>query len=159
MHHLHVEVVRYPCEVADVISCVRTWTVSWGEKFAALEQVDSEYEDLVPCQNLAHAISTAEPKRNQSLILDKPKDRTMKKDNLGVQLHLPSCDRNLVGSKISGSLMCSGSFMMKERFDTKVEFAGKEYWPTVVGTVVEWKTETGATHEILCTSAMVAWVF
>ena len=55
--------------------------------------------------------------------------------------------------------MCFGSFMMKERFDTKVDFAGKEYWPTVVGTVVEWKTETGATHEILCTSAMVAWVF
>ena len=49
--------------------------------------------------------------------------------------------------------------MMKERFDTKVDLAGKEYWPTVVGTVVEWKTETGATHEILCTSAMVAWLF
>ena len=49
--------------------------------------------------------------------------------------------------------------MMKERFDTKADFAGKEYWPTMVGTVVEWKTETGATHEILCTSAMVAWVF
>ena len=59
MHHLHVEVVRYPCEVADEISYVRTWTVSWREKFAALEQVDSEYEHLVPCQNLAHAISTA----------------------------------------------------------------------------------------------------
>ena len=84
LHHLHVEVVRYPCCVASVISCVRTWTVPWGQKFAALEQVDSEYEDLVPCQNLAHAISTSEPKRNQSLILDKPKDRTMKKDNLGV---------------------------------------------------------------------------
>ena len=52
--------------------------------------------------------------------------------------------------------MCSGSFIMKERLETKVDFAGKEYWPTVVGTVVEWNTETGATHEILCTSAMVA---
>ena len=52
--------------------------------------------------------------------------------------------------------MFSGSFMMKERFETKVDFAGKEYWPTMVGTVVEWNTETGATHEILCTSAMVA---
>ena len=49
--------------------------------------------------------------------------------------------------------------MMKERFDMKVDLAGKEYWPMLVGTVVEWKTETGATQEILCTSAMVAWVF
>ena len=49
--------------------------------------------------------------------------------------------------------------MMKERFDTKVDLAGKEYCPIVVGTVVEWKTETGATHGILCTSAMVAWIF
>ena len=55
--------------------------------------------------------------------------------------------------------MCSGSFMMKERFDTKVDLAGKENCPIVVGTVVEWKTETGATHEILCTSAIVAWIF
>ena len=55
--------------------------------------------------------------------------------------------------------MCSGSFMMKERFDTKVDLAGKEYCPIVVGTVVEWKTERGATHEILCTSAMVACSF
>ena len=23
----------------------------WGQKFAALEQVDSEYEHLVPCEN------------------------------------------------------------------------------------------------------------
>ena len=49
--------------------------------------------------------------------------------------------------------------MMKERFDTKVDLAGKENWPTVVGTVVEWRTERGATHEILCTSAMVACIF
>ena len=55
--------------------------------------------------------------------------------------------------------MCSGSFMMKERFETKMEFAGKEYWPTVVGTVVEWSVERGPTHEILCTSAMVACSF
>ena len=48
--------------------------------------------------------------------------------------------------------------MMKERFDMKVDLAGKEYWPMLVGTVVEWKAETGATQEILCTSAMVAWV-
>ena len=52
--------------------------------------------------------------------------------------------------------MCSGSFMMKERLETKMDFAEKEYWPTVVGTVVEWNKETGATHEILCTSFMVA---
>ena len=72
--------------------------------------------------------------------------------------------------------------MMKERLETKLEFAGKEYWPTMVGTVVEWNyighplnfknrcflrhfpvvewnTETGATHEIRCTSAMVACIF
>ena len=55
--------------------------------------------------------------------------------------------------------MCSGSFMMKERFETKVDLAGKEYWPTVVGTVVEWNKEKGPTHEILCTSAMVACSF
>ena len=55
--------------------------------------------------------------------------------------------------------MCSGSFMMKERFDTKVDLAGKENCPIVVGTVVEWKTEMGATHKILCISAMVAWIF
>ena len=55
--------------------------------------------------------------------------------------------------------MCSGSFMMKERLETKMDFAGKEYWPTVVGTVVEWNKDIGSTYEILCTSAMVAWVF
>ena len=47
--------------------------------------------------------------------------------------------------------------MMKERLETKMDFAGKEYWPTVVGTVVAWNKDIGATHEILCTSAMVAW--
>ena len=52
--------------------------------------------------------------------------------------------------------MCSGSFMMKERLETKMDFAGKEYWPTMVGTVVAWNKDIGATHEILCTSAMVA---
>ena len=52
--------------------------------------------------------------------------------------------------------MCSGSFMMKERLETKMDFDGKEKWPTVVGTVVIWNKETGATHEILCTSAIVA---
>ena len=46
--------------------------------------------------------------------------------------------------------------MMKERLETKMDFAGKEYWPTVVGRVVEWNKDIGSTYEILCTSAMVA---
>ena len=52
--------------------------------------------------------------------------------------------------------MCSGSFMMKERLETKMDLAGKKNWPTVVGTVVEWNKEIGTTQEILCTSAIVA---
>ena len=76
MHHLHVEVVRYPSQVANVISWVRTGTtMPWREEFSALKQVDGEYEDLVPCKNLAHAITTAQTKRNQPLVLDKPRKR------------------------------------------------------------------------------------
>ena len=47
----------------------------WREKLAALEQVNGEYEDLVPSKNLAHAIPTAKTKRNQPLNLDKPVNR------------------------------------------------------------------------------------
>ena len=47
--------------------------------------------------------------------------------------------------------------MMKERLATNMDLTGKEYWPTVVGMVVEWNKDIGATHETLCTSAMVAW--
>ena len=72
MHHLHVEVVRYPTEVGKVISCIWTGTMPWRKKLSALEQIDGEYEDLVPCKNLAHAVTTAVAKQNQPLVLDKP---------------------------------------------------------------------------------------
>ena len=52
--------------------------------------------------------------------------------------------------------MCFGSFMMKERFETKKDFAGKEYFPMVVVAVVEWIKDRGTTQEILCTSDTVA---
>ena len=47
----------------------------WREEFAALKQVDCEYEDFVPSKNLPHAIPTSQAKRNQSLVLDKPRNR------------------------------------------------------------------------------------
>ena len=96
---MHVEVIRYPGQVAKVISCVRTGTMPWREKLAALKQVNGEYEDLVSCQNLAHAIPTAKAKRNQPLNLDKPVNRC---DGVFMVffLYLPSSDKNLVGSKI-----------------------------------------------------------
>ena len=50
----------------------------WRKKFATLEQINGEYEDLAPRKNLAHAITTAEAKRNQPLVLDKPMNRYMK---------------------------------------------------------------------------------
>ena len=76
LHHLHVEVVRYPSQVANIISWVRTGTtMPWQEEFAALKQVDGEYEDLVPCKNLPHTIPTSQAKRNQPLVLDKPRNR------------------------------------------------------------------------------------
>ena len=71
----------------------------WREEFAALKQVDDEYEDLVPCKNLPHAITTSQTKRNQPLVLDKPKKKQVVKKIVGVRVHLPSSDRNLLGSK------------------------------------------------------------
>ena len=67
-----MEVVRYPSQVAKVISCIWTGTMPWREELSALEQIDGENEDLVPCKNLAHAVTTAVAKRNQPLVLDKP---------------------------------------------------------------------------------------
>ena len=67
-----MEVVRYPTEVGKVISCIWTGTMPWRKKLSALEQIDGEYEDLVPRKNLAHAVTTAVAKRNQPLVLDKP---------------------------------------------------------------------------------------
>ena len=103
MHHLHVEVVRYPSQVANIISWVRTGTtMPWREELAALKQVDGEYEDLVPCKNLPHAITTAQTKRNQPLVLDKPRKRKVFNNQRtlgGIRDDLPSSDRNLVGSK------------------------------------------------------------
>ena len=49
MYHLHVEVIRYSCQVAKVISWVRSGIFPWWEKFSTLYQVDGENEDLVPC--------------------------------------------------------------------------------------------------------------
>ena len=80
LHHLHVEVVRYPSQVANVISWIRTGSMSWLEKFSALYQVDGENENLVPCQNLAHAITATEAKRNQPLILGEPENKQMVQD-------------------------------------------------------------------------------
>ena len=54
--------------------------MSWLEKFPALYQVDGENENLVPCQNLAHAITATEPKRNQPLILGEPENKQMVQD-------------------------------------------------------------------------------
>ena len=96
-----MEVVRYPSQVANVISWVRTGTsMPWREELAALKQVDGEYEDLVPCKNLAHAITTSQTKRNQPLVPDKPRKRNVLiKKTQGTRDDLPSSDRNLVGSK------------------------------------------------------------
>ena len=46
--------------------------------------------------------------------------------------------------------------MMKERLVTKVDFSGKTNPSALVTEVVLCKRETGATREILCTSAIVA---
>ena len=70
-----MEVIRYPGQVAKVVSCVWTGILSWREELATLEQVDGENEDLVTGKNLTRAISAAEAERNQSLILDKPMNR------------------------------------------------------------------------------------
>ena len=70
-----MEVIRYPGQVAKVVSCVWTGILSWREELSTLEQVDGENEDLVPGKNLTRAISAAEAKWNQSLILDKPMNR------------------------------------------------------------------------------------
>ena len=67
-----MEVVRYPTEVGKVISCIWTGTMPWRKKLSALEQIDGEYEDLVPRKNLADAVTTAVAKRYQPLVLDKP---------------------------------------------------------------------------------------
>ena len=47
----------------------------WRKKLSALEQIDGEYEDLVPRKNLANAVATAVAKRNQPLVLDKSRKR------------------------------------------------------------------------------------
>ena len=72
MDHLHVEVIGYPGQVAKEMFCIWTGTMPWRKKLSALEQIDGEYEDLIPCKNLAHAVTTAVAKRNQPLVLDKP---------------------------------------------------------------------------------------
>ena len=45
---------------------------------------------------------------------------------------------------------------MKDRLATNKDWAGKVYWPTVVGAVVWWSRDPGATLATLCTSVMVA---
>ena len=54
----------------------------WLEELAALQQVDGEYKDLVPCKNLSHAVPTSQAKGNQSLILDKPNVKGDVKEHL-----------------------------------------------------------------------------
>ena len=48
--------------------------------------------------------------------------------------------------------------MMKARLMTKFDFSGKVNWSTLVTVVVLWVRDSGAMKEILCTSAMKAWV-
>ena len=59
---------------------------------------------------------------------------------------------------ILGLSQYSGSFIMKARLMAKLDFSGKVNWSTLDAVVVLCLRVNGAMKEILCTSAMKAWV-
>ena len=60
--------------------------------------------------------------------------------------YLPASSIHLSGLKAKGSSILEGSCVMKERLAMKIEFGGKENSPTLVGAVVLWGKELGATR-------------
>jgi hypothetical protein len=125
-----------------------------------LDHGNQEDEDLVPCQQFAHAVSFAKAKWNNSFVLYIPEYLCLNSYVISIisPTYLPSELINLDGLKRFGFSKYVGSFMKNERLAKNVDPFGKMYSPTAVCVVVLWGIDIGATLEILCTSVIVAWV-
>ena len=64
-----MKIIRNVCDAGMIVSWVRCWVVDRRQELQPLHQVDSEQEDLIPCQQLPHAIPLANTKWDQFLIL------------------------------------------------------------------------------------------
>ena len=70
--------------------------------------------------------------------------------------YFPSELIHLSGLKVCGSGKNSGSWDMKEILARNAEPFGNLYGPTVVGAVVVWNNDVGATLDTLCISVTTA---
>ena len=68
-HNLDMKIIRNVCDAGMIVCWARCLVVDRRQELQLLHQVDSEQEDLIPCQQFSHAIPLANTKRNQSLIL------------------------------------------------------------------------------------------
>ena len=66
------EILWNSCEYRAVLSRIWWWVVTWWQELHLLQQVHREEEDLIPCQQLSHAVSLANTIGNNPLVLNIP---------------------------------------------------------------------------------------
>ena len=142
-----MEVIWDPGKITKEIVWIWNWVCGRWKDLDPLEEIGGEEEDLVSCQEFAHAVALPDAERNQPFILFIPgvKKRFQRIDiqDQSDECNLPSEVMNLSGLNCWGRSKCLGSFIMKDRFARKMEFSGKRNPSTSVGLVVRCNKEKG----------------